>query len=378
MESLEEQGRHLTEFLAMLAHELRNPLAPIRNALGIMSVSKESAPQISWARDVIERQTAQLTRLVDDLLDVSRITRGKLRLQVAPMNLAAAIQRALESSRPLLDKRGHHVHLALPKEKLLVHGDVTRITQVVVNLLNNAAKYTPEGGDVWVKVAPEGEDAVVRVRDNGTGIAPELIENVFDLFAQGERTLDRSEGGLGIGLTLARRIVTMHGGSISAHSEGPGKGSEFVVRLPRLDPEAWESGPTGNLERRGAGGKRAILIVDDNRDAAESAAMLLRMAGHDVRIEHDGATAIARATASIPDVMLLDIGLPDMDGYEVANRVRALPGGQAVHILAMTGYGQEADRRRSRESGFNGHLLKPVMPADLFALVDAASPPAKE
>jgi PAS domain S-box-containing protein len=378
MESLEEQGRHLTEFLAMLAHELRNPLAPIRNALGIMSVSKESAPQISWARDVIERQTAQLTRLVDDLLDVSRITRGKLRLQVAPMNLAAAIQRALESSRPLLDKRGHHVHLALPKEKLLVHGDVTRITQVVVNLLNNAAKYTPEGGDVWVKVAPEGEDAVVRVRDNGTGIAPELIENVFDLFAQGERTLDRSEGGLGIGLTLARRIVMMHGGSISAHSEGPGKGSEFVVRLPRLDPEAWESGPTGNLERRGAGGKRAILIVDDNRDAAESAAMLLRMAGHDVRIEHDGATAIARATASIPDVMLLDIGLPDMDGYEVANRVRALPGGQAVHILAMTGYGQEADRRRSRESGFNGHLLKPVMPADLFALVDAATPPAKE
>src|SRR6185436_12780211 len=186
---------------------------------------------------------------------------------------------------------------------------------------------------------------------------PELIENVFDLFAQGERTLDRSEGGLGIGLTLARRIVMMHGGSISAHSEGPGKGSEFVVRLPRLDPDAWESGPTGNLERRGAGGKRAVLIVDDNRDAAESAAMLLKMAGHEVRIEHDGATAIARATASIPDVILLDIGLPDMDGYEVAKRVRALPGGQAVRILAMTGYGQEADRRRSRESGFDGHLV---------------------
>ena len=370
MESLEEQGRHLTEFLAMLAHELRNPLAPIRNALGIMAVGKEASPQVAWARDVIERQTLQLTRLVDDLLDVSRITRGKLRLQVAPMDLNSSIHRALEASRPLLDKRRHRVHLRLPQSPLLVHADVTRIMQVVVNLLNNAAKYTPEGGDIWLEVGEEADEATIRVRDNGSGIAPELLENIFDLFAQGERTLDRSEGGLGIGLTLARRIVQLHGGSIEVRSEGPGKGAEFTVRLPRLDPDAWEARPAQAARPLARGGKRAILVVDDNQDAAESASMLLKMAGHDVSIEHDGAEAVERLSEHLPDVILLDIGLPGMDGYEVAKRVRDLPGGQMVRIFAMTGYGQEEDRRRSRAAGFDGHLLKPVMPADLFALIE--------
>ena len=377
MELLEEQGRNLTEFLAMLAHELRNPLAPIRNALGIMSVSKETSPQIAWSRDVIERQTAHLTRLVDDLLDVSRITRGKLRLQAEPMDVKVAIARAVEAARPLIDRRKHRLHMQLPPEQLMVHGDQTRLTQVLVNLLNNAAKYTPEGGDVWIHASLEGADALVRVRDNGTGISPQLIENIFDLFAQGERTLDRSEGGLGIGLTLARRIVILHGGTIVARSEGAGKGSEFTVRLPRLDLEAPGSRMVSEASELPTGARRrSILVVDDNRDAANSTAMLLRMAGHQVDIAHDGEAALQRVASDAPEIILLDIGLPGMSGYEVARRLRARPEGQGVKIFAMTGYGQDSDRQRSRASGFDGHLVKPVMPADLLALIEEHQDPA--
>jgi PAS domain S-box-containing protein len=234
LESLEEQGRHLTEFLAMLAHELRNPLAPIRNALAIIAAAGADPARVSWSREVIERQTAHLTRLVDDLLDVSRITRGKLRLQSAPVDLNVTFARAIESTRPLIDKRGHRLHVSSPGEPVMVHGDMTRLTQVVLNLLTNAAKYTPEGGDIWLALEKRGDDAVLCVRDNGVGIAPHMIEGIFDLFSQGERTLDRSEGGLGIGLTLARRIVALHGGSIRVKSAGPGTGSEFIVTLPRL------------------------------------------------------------------------------------------------------------------------------------------------
>ena len=234
MQSLEEQGRHLTEFLAMLAHELRNPLAPIRNALGIMALNKDAPPQVAWSREVIERQTTQLTRLVDDLLDVSRITRGKLRLQGDTVDLRAAAQRAIEQTHPLIEARRHRLHVELPAQALLVHGDLVRITQVLVNLLNNAAKYTAEGGDVWLTLAARGEDATIVVRDNGVGIPEHLIDSVFDMFSQGERTLDRAEGGLGIGLTLARRIVTLHGGELTVRSAGADKGAEFTVRLPRL------------------------------------------------------------------------------------------------------------------------------------------------
>ena len=234
MEELEQQGRHLTEFLAMLAHELRNPLAPIRNAVGIMAMVGETSPQINWCRDVIERQAMHLTRLVDDLLDVSRITRGKLRLQPAPMDLRDAAASAVEATRPLFEMRRQRLHQEPVAEPVTVNGDITRLTQVVMNLLNNSAKYTPENGDVWLEIGTEGDDAIVRVKDNGMGIAPETLENVFDLFAQGERTIDRAEGGLGIGLTLTRRIVDLHGGSIVASSDGHGKGSEFVVRLPRM------------------------------------------------------------------------------------------------------------------------------------------------
>jgi PAS domain S-box-containing protein len=376
IENLEEQGRHLTEFLAMLAHELRNPLAPIRNALGIMAINRELPPQVAWSRDVIERQTTHLTRLVDDLLDVSRITRGKFSMHTDTMDINVAVERALEAARPLIDARKHRLELALAPQPVLLSGDMTRIVQVIVNVLNNAAKYTPDGGRISLTVRQEGSDAVVRVKDNGIGIPPNMLDHVFDLFAQGERTLARTEGGLGIGLTLARRIVALHGGSITVASDGVGKGSEFTVRLPRLAEYAQHL-----LDRNrssGAGGsqqKRSVVVVDDNMDAAESMAMLLRNVGHEVRIEHDGIGALKELTRELPDVVLLDIGLPGLSGYEVAKRLREHPGGQGVRIYAMTGYGQEEDRRRSMEAGFDGHLVKPVIPSDLFALVDAGPRP---
>ncbi len=369
MERLEEQGKNVTEFLAMLAHELRNPLAPIRSALAVMDASRGDPDRIEWSRQVIDRQSAHLTRLVDDLLDVSRITRGKLRMQRAPMDLRTAIARALEASRPLIESRRHR--LAVEAEAPLpVHGDLTRLAQALLNLLNNAAKYTPEGGRIVVLGRQEDDECVVRVRDTGVGIPRPVLEQVFDLFAQGERTLDRSEGGLGIGLTLARRIVLLHGGAIEAHSEGTGRGAEFVMRLPRLHEEIAEARPVPRLEPGHTGHKRDVLVVDDNADAADSMAMLLRMAGHEVRVEHDGEGALAQAASRAPDVVLLDIGLPGIDGYEVARRLRASAGGRKARIYALTGYGQDEDRRRSLASGFDGHLVKPVMPGDLFALVE--------
>ena len=370
IENLEEQGRHLTEFLAMLAHELRNPLAPIRNALGIMALSREMAPEVAWSRDVIDRQTTQLTRLVDDLLDVSRITRGKLSMHTATMDVNVAVQRAVEAARPLLDSRKHQLEVRLAPAEVQVNGDMTRIIQVLVNLLNNAAKYTPEGGRISVTVETLDQDAVVRVKDNGIGIPPHMIEHVLDLFAQGERSLARTEGGLGIGLTLARRIVALHGGSIKARSEGASRGSEFCVRLPLLPAYVASLVPLATRESGASLPSRSIVVVDDNNDAAETMAMLLRSIGHDVRVQTDGTSALRELTERMPDVVLLDIGLPGMNGYEVARRLREQPGGDEVRIYALTGYGQEDDRRRSMQAGFDGHLVKPVIPSDLFALVD--------
>jgi PAS domain S-box-containing protein len=375
MENLEEQGRHLTEFLAMLAHELRNPLAPIRNALGIMAIHRDLPKQVAWSRDVIERQTTHLTRLVDDLLDVSRITRGKFSMHTDTMDVNMAVERAIEAARPLIDSRKHRLDVEFAPEPLLMNGDMTRLVQVIVNLLNNAAKYTPDGGHISLTVKEEGSDAVVRVADNGMGIAPSMIDHVFDLFAQGERTLARTEGGLGIGLTLARRIVALHGGSINVASEGAGKGSTFTVRLPRLADYARHLGGAQRPAATPSSHKRSVVVVDDNTDAAESMAMLLRNVGHDVRIEHDGIRALKELTRELPDIVLLDIGLPGLSGYEVAKRLRQHPGGDSVRIYAMTGYGQEEDRRRSMEAGFDGHLVKPVVPSDLFALVDAGPRP---
>ncbi len=376
MESLEQEGRRLTEFLAMLAHELRNPLAPIRNAVTIMAAHEGLPPQVAWSRDVIGRQTGHLTRLVDDLLDVSRITRGKLRMKTANMDLNGAVERAIESSRPFFDSRRQRLETALAPEPLAVHGDMTRLTQVIVNLLNNAAKYTPEGGCIRVETALAGGECVLRVRDNGVGIAPHLLETVFELFTQGERSLDRSEGGLGIGLTLARRIVNLHGGSIVARSEGAGRGSEFELRLPRFGEALQMPAEPAPHEPSPPARKRSIVVVDDNDDAATSMAMLLRMMGHEVAVEHDGEAALERISTAPPDIVLLDIGLPGMNGYEVASHLRATPEGRDLRIYALTGYGQDEDRRRSEAAGFDGHLVKPVMPAELFALIDR-SPPAE-
>ncbi len=374
MEELEEEGRHVTEFLAMLAHELRNPLAPIRNAVSILAVSQDATPQVSWCRDVIDRQTTHLSRLVDDLLDVSRITRGKLQMHTAPMDLGVAVQRAIETSRPLIESRRHQLEVTTPGEPVCVQGDLTRIAQVVSNLLNNAAKYTPEGGRISVAVALDGRDAVLRVKDTGMGIPASLIERVFDLFAQGERTLDRSAGGLGIGLTLARRIVALHGGTITAASAGAGRGAEFTVRLPRMSEQDRAGTGNGVSALSQTGNRRSIVVVDDNPDSAMSMAMLLRMIGHQVETENDGPSALERIAAMKPEIVFLDIGLPGMNGYEVAKELRSRPEGKGMLIYAMTGYGQEEDRKRSLAAGFDGHLVKPVSSEELLAVIDIPSP----
>jgi PAS domain S-box-containing protein len=372
VQELETGQREVNEFLAMLGHELRNPLAPIANALGILRLRPDDDPRVRAARDVIDRQVVHLTRLVDDLLDVGRITSGKIALQSERVDVAAVVARALEGSRPLIEARGHALEVALPEGRLAVQGDLTRLAQVVLNLLNNAAKYTPPGGNIRISAAAEGGDAVIRVRDDGMGISRELLPRVFELFAQGERTLERSEGGLGVGLTLVRRLVEMHGGVVEADSPGPGEGSEFVVRLPLL------ASPAAPTEISDAGGARSpsrrVLVVDDNADSAESMGLLLELWGHQPRIARDGPEALRTAAEMRPHLVLLDIGLPGMNGYEVARRLATMPGMQGAVLAAMTGYGQDEDRRRSREAGFTHHLVKPVQASALEEVLARLSP----
>jgi PAS domain S-box-containing protein len=373
-ERLRQADRRKNEFLAMLAHELRNPLAPIRNAAQVIRLLGPADPTLQRARDIIERQVQHLARLVDDLLDVSRLTRGKITLQKEPVELATVIAQAVETSRPLIDARRHELVVTLPREPLLVEGDATRLAQVVSNLLNNAAKYTPEGGHIGLTVEPRPGEAVVRVRDDGVGIPAELLPQVFDLFTQGDRSLARSEGGLGIGLTLVKSLVEMHGGSVEAHSDGPGQGSELVVRLPTLGREPAEGGE-GGPSRSPPSGSRRVLVVDDNVDAAESLAILLRTWGHEVLTTHDGLAAVKAAEQVRPEVILLDIGLPRMDGYEVARRLRERADMRDVLLVALTGYGQEEDRRRAEEAGFDAHLTKPADPTALQRLLAGSEQP---
>jgi CheY-like chemotaxis protein/two-component sensor histidine kinase len=365
LEILEDEGRQTTEFLAMLGHELRNPLAPIRNALEVLRGRGSSDAGAEWARDLIDRQVSHLTRLVDDLLDMSRVTSGRIELQKERLDLGTLVSQAVESARSLLEERGHALSLALPDEPLLVRGDATRLSQVVVNLVGNAAKYTPPGGQVWVTVRREAEEAVLSVRDDGIGMAPDLVPRVFDLFVQGQRALDRSEGGLGVGLTLVRRLAESHGGTAEAQSAGPGQGSEIVVRLPALSRAAEEPPPAWSAPATQGQPSRRILVVDDNVDSAESMAQLLRIWGHEAEVAHDGPAALAIAAERPPEVVLLDIGLPGMSGYEIAPRLRALPGLADAVIVAMTGYGQDKDFFRSREAGFAVHLVKPIQPEAL-------------
>jgi PAS domain S-box-containing protein len=371
IEVLEETGRRTSEFLAMLAHELRNPLAPITNAVGLMRSKKIEDPTLEWSRDVIERQTNLLARLVDDLLDVSRITSGRLTLQKERLNVSVIFDRAIETSRPLIESRRQTLDVKLPPRSTWVEGDLVRLSQIVLNLLNNAAKYTPAGGNIWLSAEREDALVVIRVRDSGMGITPELRTRIFDLFAQGARTLDRAEGGLGIGLTLVERLVAMHGGTVEALSEGPNQGSEFIVRLPAMTAPLRSKDNEREGEPVNAAVRRRILVVDDNRDASESMGMLLRVWGHEVRTAHDGASALQMATEFQPEMVLLDIGLPGMDGYEVAKKLQELPVTRNAVLVAMTGYGQEEDKLRSMAAGFALHLVKPADPQRLRGLIEA-------
>ncbi len=351
-----EADRQKNEFLAMLAHELRNPLAPLRNAGEILS---RTLPQDSKGHAVVamlKRQVAQLTRLVDDLLDVSRITQGRVELQRRPIELGNVISQAVETAEPLFLVRRHEVSVVSHSRALYVNGDMTRLVQCVVNILTNAAKYTDSGGKVRVETCADGSDAVIRIEDSGVGISSELLPRVFDLFVQGERTLDRSLGGLGIGLAVAKRLVEMHSGSLTAASAGLGHGATFEIRLPRLErPQVLTQ--AGNLPKTTP---RRILIVDDNTDAANSLALVLSLDGHVTESMYSGAEVLSRGASFRPDVVLLDIGLPEMDGYEVARRLRERPQFAGVRIVALTGYGQTEDVRRAREVGFDEHLTKPV------------------
>jgi CheY-like chemotaxis protein len=360
---LQEADRRKDEWLAMLAHELRNPLAPIRNAVQFLRLKGPPDPDLQNARDIIERQLRQMTRLVDDLLDVARIGRGKLTLHREPVSLGAVLTSAVESSRPLIEAAGHDLAVALPPEPILVEADPTRLAQVFLNLLNNAAKYTPPGGRLWLTAERQGREAVVRVRDTGVGIPAPMLPHIFEMFTQVDRSLERSQGGLGIGLTLVKRLVEMHGGSVEAKSEGPGQGSEFVVRLPVVGMPAVQSPqPSSGGEQAAVAAKLRILLVDDNVDAAESLGLLLQIRGHEVRTAPDGVAGLEVAASFRPDVALLDLGMPKLNGYDLARRLRGEAWGKGMVLIALTGWGQEDDRRRTQEAGFDHHLVKPVDP----------------
>ncbi len=370
---LREADRRKDEFLAMLAHELRNPLAPISTAAQIWRSKAPPVSELRWATDVVDRQVQQMARLVDDLLDVSRISRGKVELRKERLELATVVSSALDTSRPLVEKWGHELAISIPPEPIFLDADLTRLAQVLSNLLNNAAKYTDHGGRISLTAEPQDGHVLIRVQDNGMGIPPEMLSSIFDMFTQVDRTLERSEGGLGIGLTLVQRLVELHGGSVEARSEGPGKGSEFLVRLP-LAAEVESPRPaSGEAEERRAPVARRILVVDDNRDAADSLGMLLRMNGHEVQTAHDGLEAVGAAATFRPEIVLLDIGLPKLNGYEVARRIRERETGRDVVLVALTGWGQEEDRRRSSEAGFDYHLTKPVELDALKRLLAAPS-----
>jgi len=370
----EEADRRKDEFIAMLGHELRNPLAPIWTSLEIMrEVPREDDRQV-WAREAIARQVAQLSRLVDDLLDVSRINLGKIDLRMELVDLGVVALQALEASRPLLAARDHEVSVDLPAQPVRVHGDVIRLTQIISNLLNNAAKYTDRGGIVRLRVGCAGAEAIVSVSDTGIGIPADMLGHVFELFAQVREARDRSKGGLGIGLTLVKRLVEMHGGYVRASSDGVGRGSEFVLGFPLLAATPAEAGAATMVVKQ-AGVTRRVLIADDNVDAAEGLRRVLELQRHQVEVVHDGEAAVAALSRSEPEVILLDISLPGLDGLEVARRVRARGGARRPLLVAVTGLGRDEDRRRSADAGFDHHLVKPIDLASLAALMDAALGP---
>jgi len=359
--ALQEADRRKDEFLAMLSHELRNPLAPILNAVQLLQLQKGENSVQQRARAIIERQVGQLTHLVDDLMEASRTITGRIQLRQEQVAVSGIVERAVETARPLIDQRGHELTVSLPPDPICLYADASRLEQVVTNLLTNAAKYTNEGGHISLSVQQEGDNAVLRVRDTGLGIDPAFLPHVFDLFTQAERSADRSQGGLGIGLALVKRLVEMHGGTIGVSST-LGQGSEFVVSLVAREPGApsLETQPTPTEIAQPTGPVLRVLVVDDNVDAATALEMLVEKSGHRACKAHTGPAALAAALDYRPDVMLLDIGLPELDGFEVARRIRQQPVLHNIVLVALTGYGRETDRQRSQEAGFDHHLVKPV------------------
>jgi signal transduction histidine kinase/ActR/RegA family two-component response regulator len=372
---LREADRRKDEFLATLAHELRNPLAPLRNVVELLQRSGGDPTIAEQARSVMGRQLDQMVRLVDDLLDVSRISQGKVQLRKERVELQAVVRSALEAAGPFLQAQGHEWTVTLPPDPIGLEGDAARLAQVLANLLNNAAKYTERGGHIRLTAERRGNEAVVSVRDTGIGIAAEHLPHLFRMFSQVAPALERSQGGLGIGLSLVRGLVELHGGRVEARSGGPGRGSEFVVRLPVVDaplphgPQQPAEGP-----REDGGRKRRILVVDDNRDAADSLALMLQMMGHETRTAYDGVAAVEAAAKFRPEVVVLDIGLPKRNGYEAARQIRRQGWGEALVLIALTGWGQEEDKRRALEAGFDHHLTKPVDAADLERLLALRRP----
>ena len=358
--------RRKDEFLAMLGHELRNPLAPILNAALLLrlqcdrdSLQASESPILNQSVSIIERQVGQLAHLIDDLLEVSRVTTGRIQLQQKRIAVAGVVENAMATVRSLIEQRKHELTLSLPTQAIWLYVDPARLEQVVVNLLTNAAKYTNDGGHIWLTVQQEGTEAVLRVRDTGVGIAPEILPHIFDLFTQAERTLDRSQGGLGIGLALVKRLLEMQGGTVAVSSV-VGHGSEFLVRLPVVPPPEQEPLAPLNEKAQSTGTSLRVLVVDDNVDSAKTLGMLLKASGHEIRIVHDGVAVLDSALDFRPHMVLLDIGLPGLNGFEVAKRIRLQPALQNVVLTALTGYGQESDRRLSQEAGFDHHLVKPA------------------
>jgi len=367
--ALSDAGRRKDEFLATLAHELRNPLAPIRNGLLLMKLAGDNAEAVERSRSMMERQIEQMVRLVDDLMDISRISQGKLELLKEHVPLGAVIASAVETTRPLIEQMGHELTVTLPKQPLIVDADMTRLAQVFMNLLSNSAKYSERGGHIWLTVERQGSDVVVSVRDTGIGIPTDKLTSVFDMFSQVDRSLEKSQGGLGIGLSLVKRLVEIHGGRIEAKSDGPGRGSEFVVRLP-VDVEA--SRPqAADKQQEPAAPKSSlrILIVDDSKDGADSLAMVLKMMGNDTRTAYDGKEGVELAEEFRPEVVLFDIGMPKLNGYEACRLIRKQPWGRKVIVIAVTGWGQEDDRQRSHDAGFDHHMVKPVDPQALMKML---------
>ncbi len=366
--ALSEADQRKDEFLATLAHELRNPLAPIRNGLQVMRMAGGNRNAVEQARTMMDRQLTQLVRLVDDLMDVSRISQGKIELHREQVQLAAVVSSAVETSRPLIEQMGHELKVRMPKAPIVVDADLTRLAQVFLNLLNNSAKYTERGGRIWLTADQQGNDVAVSVKDNGIGIAADQLPRLFKMFSQLDHASEKSQGGLGIGLTLVKRLVEMHGGRIEARSEGLGKGSEFIVRLPVV-VEAPRRQASRREESATVKSSLRILVVDDNRDGADSLAMMLRVMGNDTRIAYDGEEAVTAAVEYRPDVILLDIGLPKLTGYEACRRIRQQPDGKRSVIIAQTGWGKDEDRQRTHEAGFDHHMVKPVDPTSLMKLL---------